>query len=67
MFTFLPANISGYDLTSAVDWRLIIFSCVLSLFTGLAFGLLPALQSVRPNIAATLKDQSTNVSGRPPR
>ena len=63
IFSFLPANIGGYDLSSAVDWRLITFSFLLSLFTGLAFGLLPALQSVRPNIAETLKDQSTSVSG----
>ncbi len=63
MLTFLPANTSGYDLSSSVDWRMIGFSFILALFTGLAFGLVPALQSVNPDISTTLKDQSTSVSG----
>lgn len=63
MLTFLPANISGYDLSSAIDWRTLGFSFILSLLTGFAFGLVPALQSVSPNIYTTLKDQSTSVSG----
>ena len=63
MLTFLPANTSGYDLSSSVDWRMIGFSFILAIITGLAFGLVPALQSANPNISTTLKDQSTSVSG----
>lgn len=63
LLAFLPPNTSGYDLSSSVDWRMIGFSLALALITGIAFGLVPALQSAKPNISETLKDQSTNVSG----
>ncbi len=35
-----------------------------SLLTGLLFGLVPALQSTRPQLAATLKDQAGGADGR---
>ena len=35
----------------------------LSLLAGIAFGLVPALQSTQPDIAPTLKDQAGSVAG----
>ena len=39
-----------------LDWRVLIFSLVVSVFAGAIFGLAPALQATRPNVAGTLKD-----------
>jgi putative ABC transport system permease protein len=45
------------------DWRILAFTFAASALTGILFGLAPALQSARPNLAPTLKDQATNVLG----
>jgi putative ABC transport system permease protein len=45
-------------LTPSLDPRILAFCLGLSLFTGLAFGLFPALQSTRPDLVPTLKSQS---------
>ncbi len=63
LLSFLPDTPSGYTLTSAPDWRVLGFSIVVSLLTGIAFGLIPALQAARPNVAETLKAKATSVSG----
>ena len=41
---------------SMVDWRMAFFTLLLSLVTGIVFGLVPALQISKPDIASTLKD-----------
>ncbi len=45
------------------DVRVMSFAFGLSLLTALFFGLVPALQLTRPNVAGTLKDQATSVAG----
>jgi putative ABC transport system permease protein len=40
----------------AVDWRVLVFTAVVSVATGIVFGLVPALQSSRTDLNATLKD-----------
>ncbi|MGA3187969.1 MAG: ABC transporter permease [Bryobacteraceae bacterium] len=45
-------------LTPSLDPRVLAFCLGLSLLTGLAFGLFPALQSTRPDLVPTLKSQS---------
>ena len=49
----------------SLDLRVLVFSLVLSMGAGLLFGLLPAVQSSRHNVVATLKDEGTG--GGPPR
>ena len=44
------------------DWRILSFSFTLSVLTGIIFGLVPALQSTRPDVARTLKDQAGAVT-----
>jgi putative ABC transport system permease protein len=41
-----------------VDWRVAAFTVVIALGTGVLFGLIPALQSSRTDLTATLKESS---------
>lgn len=45
-----------------IDRSVLIFSILLSFVTGVIFGLIPALQATRPDLASTLKDE-TGVGG----
>jgi predicted permease len=63
LLAFLPSAIGGYAISSSPDYRMLAFTFGLSLFTGMAFGLVPALQSTKPNIAPTLKDEAGGVIG----
>jgi predicted permease len=63
LLAFLPTTTTGYTLTSSPDWRMLSFTFVLSLVTGTAFGLVPAIQSTNPNLAPTLKESAGNIMG----
>ena len=39
-----------------VDWRVLIFSMIASVVTGVLFGLVPALQATKPDLIPALKD-----------
>jgi putative ABC transport system permease protein len=54
----LPASSDAQFLTPSLDPRILLFCLGLSLLTGLAFGLFPALESTRPDLATALKTQS---------
>jgi putative ABC transport system permease protein len=61
----LPADIPRLAETT-IDWRILLFVTVLALLTGLAFGLAPALNASRLNLAESLKtrgQQSTGFAG----
>jgi predicted permease len=45
-----------------LDWRVLVFTGVVAIGTGVLFGLIPALQSSRTDLSTTLKD-STGRSG----
>jgi putative ABC transport system permease protein len=63
LLAFLPTAVNGYAISSSPDWRMLTFTFGLSLFTGIGFGLVPALQSTNPDIAPTLKEQAGNIMG----
>jgi putative ABC transport system permease protein len=42
----------------SLDWRVVAFTIGVALLTGILFGLIPALQSSRPDLSATLKESS---------
>jgi predicted permease len=49
--------------STSVDVRLFAFAFGTMLLTGVLFGLAPALQATRPQLAPTLKDQAGSVAG----
>jgi predicted permease len=63
LINFLPDDPSVHGLTSHPDMRVFLFALALSLITGLLFGLVPAIQGTRAELASTLKDQATGVVG----
>ncbi len=53
---------SGPQLSLTLDWRVLLFTAGTALFTGIAFGLAPALHSSKINLIESLKGRS-NSSG----
>jgi predicted permease len=56
---FLPED----ALAGTIDGRVLLFTAAIALGTGLLFGLVPALQFSRPDLAIELKDRSSQPSG----
>jgi predicted permease len=54
-----PNNFSTLTLDNHLDWRVLGFTLVVSLLTGILFGLAPALSASRPDLVSALKDEST--------
>jgi predicted permease len=63
LLNFLPAGDSPLTISTVPDWRILAFNLGISLLTGIVFGLAPALQSTRPDLAGTLKDQVGSIAG----
>jgi predicted permease len=63
LLAFLPPETIGLKLSTTPDLRILLFATAVSLLTGLIFGLVPALQSTKPDLAPTLKDTSSGVVG----
>jgi len=57
LLRILPANATGGWIAATLDIRLLVFTLALSTFTGLLFGLAPALQASRAEVASTLREQ----------
>ncbi|HKV63396.1 MAG TPA: ABC transporter permease [Candidatus Acidoferrum sp.] len=63
MKIYLPSDSGGMNISSAPDLRILLFNLVVTILTGIIFGLVPALQTTKPNLAGTLKDQAGAVVG----
>ena len=61
LIAFLPSGHTPLSLSATPDWTVLAFTFVISLLAGTVFGLVPALQSTRPRLADTLKDQAGGV------
>jgi len=60
---FLPQGVLPLTVSATPDRRVLGFTLLISVLTGLLFGLAPAIQSTRPQLAGTLKDQAGSVVG----
>jgi predicted permease len=63
LVAFLPSDATGLKLSTTPDMRILLFTFGVAVLTGVIFGLAPALQSTRPNLAPTLKDQVGGIVG----
>jgi len=63
LLDFLPQGDSPLTISTAPDLRILAFTLAIALLTGVIFGLAPALQSTRPHLAETLKDQVGSIAG----
>lgn len=63
LISFIPQGTTPLALSVMPDWRVLAFNVGVSLFTGILFGLAPALQSTTADLAGTLKAQAANVVG----
>jgi predicted permease len=59
----LPSDQAARVLTADPDLRVGLFALGLAVLTGIVFGLVPAMQSTRPQLAPTLKNESAAVAG----
>ncbi len=59
-----PRENTAVFLDLSLDWRILIFTTLLSFVTGIAFGLVPALQTSKPDVMSALKDEMPALAGR---
>jgi predicted permease len=59
----ISESVGIVGLSAKLDLRLLAFTLLLSVLTGLVFGLLPAIKATRLNLESTLREQGSSVSG----
>ena len=66
VLAFMPALPEGFRLAIDLhlDWRVVVYTIVVSTVTGIFFGLAPALQSSKAEVSTILKDDSSASTGR---
>ena len=63
LLAYLPTNLTGYAISSSPDYAVMGFTLAVCFLAGAGFGLVPALQSTRPDLAQALKDQAGSIMG----
>ena len=63
LLSLRPPDTSSLTIRAAIDPRMLAFNFGMAALVGVLFGLAPALQATRPDMAGTLKDQATAVAG----
>ena len=63
MAVYLPSDSGGLKISTTPDLRILLFTFAVTVATGVLFGLMPALQTTKPNVASTLKDEAAAVVG----
>ncbi len=58
LLSYMPLRSTPLSLSPMPDWRVLAFSFAVALVAGILFGLIPALQATRPELAGTLKDEA---------
>jgi predicted permease len=54
---------ASLSLMAPLDWRVLIFTALVSLLSVLLFGLAPAWRTSRPNLTDALKDRTAHIGG----
>ncbi len=62
LMQMLPVDTSSV-LHFELHWSVVLFAAAMSIGTGLLFGLFPALQSTKPDLASTLRSGSGKLAG----
>jgi predicted permease len=63
MAAYLPSDSGGLRISTTPDFRILLFTLAVTVATGVFFGLVPALETSKPNVAITLKDEAAAVVG----
>jgi predicted permease len=63
LLAFLPLDTTSLKLSTTPDLRILLFTGAVALLTGIIFGLVPALQCTKPDVAPTLKDTVGGIVG----
>lgn len=59
----ISGNFAAGGFSEKLDLRVLSFTFILSVVTGMLFGLLPAIKATRLNLESTLREQGSSVSG----
>ncbi len=62
LVSFLPSDLPVH-LSAAPDRRVLLFALAVSVLTGIAFGLAPALRATRVDLQSSLKEEGTSIAG----
>ena len=63
MGLMLPAFTLPREVNASMDGRVLLFALFVSIATGLLFGMAPALQATKPDLAAAMKEEGRGSSG----
>lgn len=63
MRIYLPSDSTDLNISTLPDFRILVFTLGVTILTGLLFGLVPALQTTRPDVGRVLKDEAGAVVG----
>ena len=63
MLALLPPFPFAREISVSMDGRVLLFAMVVAIVTGVLFGLVPALQATRPDLASAMKEDSRSSSG----
>ncbi len=63
LLAWLPPDAASLQVAALPDMRILLFTIAVSALTGVIFGLAPALQSTKTDVAPTLKDQVGGIVG----
>ena len=53
-----PAEVSAVTLDLSLDWRMLLYAMLMAVSTGVAFGLVPALQASKSDVVSDLKAET---------
>jgi len=64
LFKLKPPMLSFVNIQLPLDWRVLVFTLLVSLLAGFAFGVAPALRSSKVDVVSRLKEETTGGPAR---